>query len=386
MSFQKIIIPAALVAALAAIGYSQRAAIQAALQPRPASPPAAAPAAAAPAAAAPAAAAVLTVKAADAPPAPSGFAVENKGTDFVLLNWGAVSGDRISYEVSAGDWKEATDATTLRVADLKPSTTYTFAVRAIQRKLRSAPATLEATTNAPPPGPVVGSPWTLRLPNNAALEMLPVAAGSFTMGSGTGHRVEITKPYWLGKFEVTQAQWQAVMGSAPSRFKGAQHPVESVSWNDAVEFCEKLTNQERAAGRLPTGYRYTLPTEAQWEYACRAGTTGDYGGSGALNEMGWYGNNSGHKTHDVGGKSPNAWGFYDMHGNVWEWCSDWHGSYPSGSVSDPAGPNSGSDRVLRGGSWNLDSNYCRSAVRDFCSPGYRFGYGFRVALAPASVR
>jgi formylglycine-generating enzyme required for sulfatase activity len=294
MSFSKIIIPAALVAALAAIGCSQRAAIQTDLQPRPATPPAA----------------------------------------------------------------------------------------------------LEVITNAPSPGPVAGSPWTLRLPNNAALEMLPVAAGSFTMGSETGdgdekpvHNVEITKPYWLGKYEVTQAQWAAVMRTSPSYFKGAQFPVEQVSWHDAVEYCAKLTNQERAAGRLPAGYRYTLPTEAQWEYTCRAGTTGNYGGSGNLNEMGWYGDNSGNKTHDVGGKSPNAWGFYDMHGNVWEWCADRKGSYPSGSVTDPTGPNAGSLRVLRGGSWIRSSHYCRSAYRYFDDPGGRYyNLGFRVALAPASVR
>ncbi|MDR3228391.1 MAG: formylglycine-generating enzyme family protein [Puniceicoccales bacterium] len=244
--------------------------------------------------------------------------------------------------------------------------------------------------------PAAGSQWTLRLSNNVSLEMLPVAAGSFTMGSPSSepseaqHRVRITRSYWLGKYEVTQAQWQAVMGSAPSYFEGAQHPVESVTWNDAMEFCAKLTNQERAAGRLPTGYRYTLPTEAQWEYACRAGTTGSYGGSGNLNEMGWHAANSGDKTHDVGGKSPNAWGFYDMHGNVWEWCSDWYDSYcyPSGSVSDPTGPNSGSDRVLRGGSWHYDSGCCRSAYRLYFSPSLRNigGMGFRVALAPASVR
>ena len=119
------------------------------------------------------------------------------------------------------------------------------------------------------------------------------------------------------------------MGSNPSRFKGSNLPVEQVSWNDAMVFCRKFTERERAAGRLPKGYVYTLPTEAQWEYARRAGTTGAYAGD--LNAMGWHSGNAGKKTHSASQKQPNAWGLYDMHGNVWEWCSDWYGDYPSGN-------------------------------------------------------
>ena len=144
---------------------------------------------------------------------------------------------------------------------------------------------------------------------------------------------------------------------------GDNRPVTHVSWNDCQEFCRK------------TGLQ--LPTEAQWEYACRAGSTGAYAGN--LDDMAWYENNSGSRTHSVGTKKPNAWGLYDMHGNVYEWCQDWFGKYPSGSVTDPTGPSSGSDRVGRGGSWDDDAGGCRSAYRSYGEPGYRYYYlGFRV--------
>ncbi|OQB96022.1 MAG: Serine/threonine-protein kinase pkn1 [Verrucomicrobia bacterium ADurb.Bin122] len=206
------------------------------------------------------------------------------------------------------------------------------------------------------------------------------------MGSTNGEsdeqpvtQVEITRAFWLGKTEVTQSQWEAVMGSNPSSFKGSDRPVECVSYDDALEFCRKLTARERAAGRLPSGYEYTLPTEAQWEYACRAGTTGDYAGS--LGSMGWYGANSGNQTHPVAQKQANAWGLYDMHGNVWEWCLDWKGDYAGGTVRDPAGPSSGSYRVYRGGGWGGTASCCRSANRNFFVPGYRSFLGFRLALS-----
>jgi formylglycine-generating enzyme required for sulfatase activity len=182
---------------------------------------------------------------------------------------------------------------------------------------------------------------------------------------------------------VTQAQWQTVMGSNSSYFKGAHLPVEQVSWNGALEFCRKLTERERAAGRLPEGYAYTLPTEAQWEYACRTGTTGDYAGN--LDVMGWYTNNSGGSTNPVGQKQANAWGLHDMLGNVWEWCADWYGDYSGGTVIDPTGPSSGSGRVFRGGSWGLSVDACRFANRSGYEPGLRgANLGFRLALAASS--
>ena len=190
-------------------------------------------------------------------------------------------------------------------------------------------------------------------------------------------------PFWLGKTEVTQGQWEALMGNNPSNFKnaGRDAPVEQVSWDDAMQFCRKLTERERAAARLPEGYEYTLPTEAQWEYACRAGTTGDYAGN--LDGMAWYNQNSGNTTHPVAQKQANGWGLYDMHGNVWEWCRDWYGNFPGGNVTDPTGPPSGSFRVYRGGGWGGGAANCRSADRFRRGPGVRVDdLGFRLALAP----
>jgi formylglycine-generating enzyme required for sulfatase activity len=179
-------------------------------------------------------------------------------------------------------------------------------------------------------------------------------------------RVTISRAFWLGKHEVTQAEWQAVMGSNPSSFKGDRLPVEAVSWKDCQEFLRKLNARERAAGKLPAGFEYGLPTEAEWEYACRAGTTGNWVSGDAesgLTEYAWYESNSGKTSHAVGTKKANAWGFHDMHGNVWEWCDDWKGDYPGGSVTDPTGPKAGSYRVSRGGSWDNSSDVCGSAVR-----------------------
>ena len=236
-------------------------------------------------------------------------------------------------------------------------------------------------------GPERGRDWTVDLGGSERVQLKWIAPGSFQMGSNDGdsdekpvHRVTLSQGYWLGSTEVTQGQWQSVMGSNPSHFKGGNLPVEKVSWEDAMSFCRKLTERERAAGRLSGDLAYTLPTEAQWEYACRAGTTGAYAGD--LDAMAWYAKNSGRKTHPVGTKRANAWGLYDMHGNVWEWCSDWYGDYPRGSVTDPTGANSGSLRVLRGGSWGVTARYCRSADRFRDSPGYAWNLlGFRLALS-----
>jgi formylglycine-generating enzyme required for sulfatase activity len=171
------------------------------------------------------------------------------------------------------------------------------------------------------------------------------------------------------------------MGSNPSTFKGDDLPVEQVTWDEAMEFCRKLTERERAANRLPAGYGYTLPTEAQWEYACRAGTTGDYAGD--LDAMAWYDKNSGGTPHPVGTKRANAWGLADMHGNVCERCLDWYDDkYRGGEVTNPRGPASGSFRVLRGGGWSFDALGVRSAVRFSGSPGSRGDdLGFRLALS-----
>jgi formylglycine-generating enzyme required for sulfatase activity len=199
--------------------------------------------------------------------------------------------------------------------------------------------------------------------------------------------VTLTQAFWMGRTAVTQAQYAAVMGTNPSEFTaaGREAPVENVSWDDAMAFGQKLTEREKAAGRLPKGYAYTLPTEAQREYACRAGTTGDYAGD--LDAMAWYGPNSGGTTHPVGTKQPNAWGLYDMHGNVWEWCQDWYGAYPGGEVTNPLGPPSGSRRVNRGGSWDFVAAFCRSAYRSYGGPGIRgSNVGFRLALAPSLTK
>ena len=210
----------------------------------------------------------------------------------------------------------------------------------------------------------------------------------------TQYRVTLTKDYWIGETEVTQEQYKAVMGRNPSSFsKGGKYPVENVSWTDAMAFCERLTKAERENGNLPEGYEYTLPTEAQWEYACRAGTTTPFSFGSTLNgdkancDGNYpYGNVGKGRylecTAEVGSYAPNAWGLYDMHGNVWEWCRDWYGAYPTGAVSDPQGPSSGSYRVIRGGSWRRSASGCRSSDRNYNGPSGRYDYdGFRVALS-----
>ncbi len=240
--------------------------------------------------------------------------------------------------------------------------------------------------------------------------MVWIPSGSFTMGSPESEpasyswerpqtQVTLSQGFWLGKYEVTQGEYLSVMGSNPSYFTGdLSRPVECVSWNDAVAYCAALTQRERAAGRLPAGYEYRLPTEAQWEYACRAGTTtpfhyGEELRSGMANFYGYYEylvsdpyhyNPSGiylGRTESVGSYAPNAWGLHDMHGNVWEWCLDWFGAYPGGSVSDPTGPTTGSVRVLRGGGWDSGAYDCRSAFRSGGIPGdWGLVAGFRAAL------
>ncbi|MBI4604138.1 MAG: SUMF1/EgtB/PvdO family nonheme iron enzyme [Planctomycetes bacterium] len=230
--------------------------------------------------------------------------------------------------------------------------------------------------------------------NSIGMVLRRIEPGEYLMGSPPGeegrgddesqHRVKITRPFYLGVTEVTQAEWRAVTGTSPSRFQGDKLPVEQVSWEDAKELCRKLSERE--------GKRYRLPTEAEWEYACRAGTatpfhTGGTIGTSQANYDGSYTYGSGQKgvyrekTVAVGSFPPNAWGLHDMHGNVWEWCEDWYGAYPQGEVTDPRGPSSGVSRVLRGGSWDSDPRNCRSANRYRIEPGFRNdGIGFRLAL------
>jgi formylglycine-generating enzyme required for sulfatase activity len=226
--------------------------------------------------------------------------------------------------------------------------------------------------------------------NSLGMEFVLIPAGSFTMGSGKSfedawgdetpaHRVNISKDFYLGKYEVTQSQWEAVMGGNPSKFKGRNNPVEMVSWDDVQEFIKKLNQKEGSN-------KYRLPTEAEWEYAARAGTTSTYSfgdDAGALGRYAWYWDNSGETTHPVGQKEPNGWGLYDMHGNVWEWVRDWYGEYSGSPVTDPQGPSSGSSRVYRGGAWFPFAGGCRSAFRFYDTPVTRYSnLGFRLAFSP----
>lgn len=229
------------------------------------------------------------------------------------------------------------------------------------------------------------------------LELVLIPAGEFLMGSPDSdsdassdekpqHRVRITKPFYLGKFPVTQEQWEAIMPLNPSQFKGAKNPVDSVRWDDCQAFLSRL-NEKFAK----TAGKFALPTEAQWEYACRAGSTTywNFGNSGlVLGDYAWYSNNSESKTHPVGEKKPNAWGLYDMNGNVWEWCQDWYDGnyYAKSPMDDPTGPATGSIRVSRGGGWNDGGGGCRSANRGRGTAVNRLDHlGLRVSLVPAEA-
>ena len=248
------------------------------------------------------------------------------------------------------------------------------------------PPSVEPSTPIPNPTPATtDNPTPVELPesaNSIGMEFKLIPAGRFTMGQGDeSHEVTLTEPFQMGVHEVTQAQYEQVMGSNPSIDKGAENPVDPVSWDDAVQFCRQLSElpAEKAAGNV-----YRLPTEAQWEYACRAGTTTTFSfgdDNSVLGDYAWFTNNSSRNTHPVGSKKPNAWGLYDMHGNVWEWCSDWYGKdyYESSPTSDPTGPSGGSLRVSRGGSWDNTADYCRAAYRARSSPSFRANAnGFRV--------
>ena len=242
----------------------------------------------------------------------------------------------------------------------------------------------------PPPTAKIETQPETEITNDLGMTFVLIPAGTFMMGSPANekdrfgdeqqHQVTISRPFNLQTTPVTQGQWERVMGDNPSYFKecGEDCPVEQVSWGDAQEFITKLNQMEKTD-------KYRLPTEAEWEYACRAGSTTRFcfgNDEAGLGEYGWYRDNFRGKTHPVGKKKPNAWGLYDMHGNVWEWCQDWYGEYPAGSVSDPTGPHSGTYRVLRGGSWYEDARSARSALLDSGDPDNRDNdTGFRVARA-----
>jgi formylglycine-generating enzyme required for sulfatase activity len=236
--------------------------------------------------------------------------------------------------------------------------------------------------------------------NSIGIKLVLIPKGKFMMGSleterertpyETQRKVTISKNFYMGATEVTQAQWFAVMETNPSEYKGDELPVEQISWEETVDFCKRLSEmpEEKKAGR-----KYRLPTEAEWEYACRAGTTTPFHFGSQLN--GTQANFDGRRPYGTDTKGPylqetsavgtypsNEWGLHDMHGNVFEWCSDWYEEYPSGSVMDPSGPATGLNRVLRGGCWCYAAAHCRSAIRGRNGPSFRISYiGFRVALS-----
>jgi formylglycine-generating enzyme required for sulfatase activity len=226
--------------------------------------------------------------------------------------------------------------------------------------------------------------------NSLRMKLVLIPAGEFTMGSAIDQegrfsnesppqKVRISKPFYMGTHEVTQRQYREVMGANPSRYKlSPEHPVEQVTWEEAVQFCRKLSDWpfEKEARRV-----YRLPTEAEWEYACRAGTTTAFSCGDTLTDKHANFQRDTDRTARVGSYKPNAFGLYDMHGNVWEWCQDWFdaGAYQTAAGADPAGPDTGAARVIRGGGWHSEGDRCRSAVRDSFTPAHRFhDIGFRV--------
>ena len=247
----------------------------------------------------------------------------------------------------------------------------------------------ESSDAASAPTPV--APATAKIELVPMTNMVLIKAGTFLR---LKHTVTISHDFWLGKYEVTQAEYTALMGKNPSHFKDKpEAPVEKVSYLDALAYCSALTQREQQAGRLPSGYAYRLPSEAQWEYAARAGTTNQFSFGDSVADAGqyaWTWENSDGSTHPVGQKRPNPWGLHDMHGNVWEWCLDWYGDYPRADTTDPAGPArpaQGNFRVFRGGGWNNEAPFARSGNRFMMAPekGIHF-VGFRVALVQTAER
>lgn len=260
---------------------------------------------------------------------------------------------------------------------------YRFALsELVKAGVTVSPTPTPMPTPPPPEIKTSPSPGEVRKMANG-LELVWVPAGEFQMGSLEGEKYEkpprkvtISEGFWMGRYEVTQLQWFTEMGTNPSEFDkcGGNCPVDNVSWDDIQRFIAKLNAKN-------DGFVYSLPTEAQWEYAARAGTTGKYAGD--LASMAWYKSNSNGTTHPVGTKQPNAFGLYDMHGNLWEWCEDRYGAYPITPETDPKGPANGDKRVLRGGSWKDGADEQRSAIRAWLSPSTRYkDMGFRVVARP----
>ncbi|MCF2580243.1 SUMF1/EgtB/PvdO family nonheme iron enzyme [Prevotella stercorea] len=264
--------------------------------------------------------------------------------------------------------------------------TLTKEATAIQQSVVSQPAVAQQ----PVMQTIVTNSDNISIPvkNGISIDMVRVEAGTFTMGATPEmenpwdgekptHQVTLTNDYYIGKYEVTQALWKAVMGNNPSNFKGDNLPVEMVSWDECQEFISKLNSI--------TGKTFRLPTEAEWEYAARGGKKSrgyQYSGSNNLADVAWYEDNSGSKTHAVGSKQANELGIYDMSGNVWEWCQDWYKGYSSSSQVNPTGANSGSNRVFRGGSWFDAARSCRSSCRSNNTPVTRYYFfGLRLVLS-----
>jgi formylglycine-generating enzyme required for sulfatase activity len=230
--------------------------------------------------------------------------------------------------------------------------------------------------------------WAIRTVGTIDLKMIRIQPGRFTMGSDNGyhnerqaHLVQLTQAFWIGETQVTQEQWKNLRRRNPSQKKSPDHPVDSVSWNDCIKFCQQLNKKEESVGGMPPNYHYRLPTEAEWEYACRSGTETDY--AGILTDMAWFSGNSIGESQSVAQKNANAWGLYDMHGNVWEWCYDNYSDYRPETQVNPVVGNKGVPRIARGGSWFSNAKTCRASFRRGFGPDcINETMGFRVVLAP----
>ena len=229
------------------------------------------------------------------------------------------------------------------------------------------------------PGPVVFNP---------SIPMREIQPGQYTRVTDIRQRVTLTRGFWIGIHEVSQREYESMTGSNPSFFQGETLPVEKVSFLQAEAFCKALTARDREAGRIPANLIYRLPTEAEWEYACLAGATTAFSFGDADEEAeahAWSAENADDKTNRVGEKNPNAWGLHDMHGNVWEWVSDWFAAHPKDpELANPSGPPAGRHRVFKGGGWYHEAKFARSTSRFMMEPGMAINYvGFRVVLAKA---